>query len=79
MAIGPELKEQRQKNKLSQQQVANQLNVTRQTVSSWEQGRTIPDPDSLQKLRKLYYEDNMTGVTSPVAKTVSSPMKACSY
>ncbi|EAV39106.1 transcriptional regulator, helix-turn-helix XRE-family [Oenococcus oeni ATCC BAA-1163] len=59
MAIGQKLQEQRQRNGLSQQQVAQKLNVTRQTVSSWEKDRTIPDPNSLKKLSKIYHETNI--------------------
>lgn len=48
------LKEKRKEFKLTQQDVANQLNVTRQTVSSWEVGKSIPDIGSLIELSLLY-------------------------
>ena len=32
---------------LSQQELAVQLNVVRQTLSKWEQGRSVPDADML--------------------------------
>ncbi|MDN6900163.1 helix-turn-helix transcriptional regulator [Oenococcus sicerae] len=68
MAKGQELKAQRQKNGLSQTQVARHLNVTRQTISSWERGRTLPDSNSLQKLSKLYHEEGTTEAVAPVAQ-----------
>jgi len=48
------LKEKRKEFKLTQQDVAEQLNVTRQTVSSWEVGKSIPDISSLIELSVLY-------------------------
>ncbi len=32
---------------ISQEQLANHLNVVRQTVSKWEQGKSVPDADLL--------------------------------
>lgn len=46
------LKKRKEKN-LTQEQLADELNVARQTVSKWETGETIPDVDSLKKLANL--------------------------
>lgn len=35
---------------LSQEQLAEELNVARQTISKWETGETLPDLESLRKL-----------------------------
>ncbi len=35
---------------MTQEQLAERLNVTRQTLSSWETGRTQPDIDTLHSL-----------------------------
>ena len=43
MTIGEQLTTARKARKLTQQQVAEQLHVTRQTISSWEVGRSYPD------------------------------------
>lgn len=48
------LKEKRKELKLTQQEIADQLNVTRQTVSSWEVGKSIPDISSLIEISELY-------------------------
>lgn len=48
------LKEARRKAKLTQAQVANELNVTRLTVANWEDGRSYPDALELKKLLGLY-------------------------
>ena len=37
----------------SQQEVAEQLNVTRQAVSRWEQGETTPNVDTLKQISRL--------------------------
>lgn len=44
------LKRYRKRAALSQEQVAEQLDVTRQTVSSWERGNSYPDLDLLVRL-----------------------------
>lgn len=42
---------------LSQNEVAEALHVTRQTVSSYETGRTEPDMETLKRLAELYKVD----------------------
>ncbi|MQS53610.1 helix-turn-helix transcriptional regulator [Companilactobacillus mishanensis] len=39
---------------LTQDDVAEKLHVSRQTVSNWETGKTIPDSDSLTAISDLY-------------------------
>lgn len=48
------IKKLRIEKNLTQEAVANQLFVTRQTVSSWESGRTEPDIETLCKLSELF-------------------------
>ena len=38
---------------LSQQELATKLNVVRQTVSKWEQGRSVPDSDMLISISEV--------------------------
>ena len=40
----------RERRGLSQQEVAEQLNVTRQAVSRWERGETTPNVDTLKPI-----------------------------
>ena len=54
MEIGEKLKEKRSQLHLSQEQLAAQLGVTRQTIASWEKGKTYPDIGSILKLSDLY-------------------------
>lgn len=54
MKFGEQLKHERNKLNLTQEAVAIDLFVSRQTISSWETGRTYPDIDSLIALSNLY-------------------------
>lgn len=54
MNLGDKLLELRKKKGLSQEEVAYELNVTRQTVSKWETNQTTPDFDKIAPLCKLY-------------------------
>ncbi len=49
------LKELRKQNKYSQEYVAEQLNISRQAISHWENGKTYPDIDNLVLLAELYH------------------------
>ena len=45
--IGSFIKELRKEKDLTQEQLAEKLNVTRQTISKWELGLTTPEMDKL--------------------------------
>lgn len=48
------LKELRLEYGYSQKYVAEQLNISRQAISKWENGRSYPDIDNLRLLSALY-------------------------
>lgn len=48
------LKELRNQHHYSQEDLAEKLNVTRQAVSRWENGKAVPDIDNLLLLAELY-------------------------
>lgn len=54
MAIGNKILELRKEKNLSQEQLAEKMNVTRQTISKWELGETFPDIDQSKKLSKIF-------------------------
>ncbi len=54
MEIGKKLKEARLGAKLTQEQAAERLFVSRQTISNWENEKTYPDIVSVIKLSDLY-------------------------
>lgn len=47
----------RKKALLSQEALAEKLDVTRQTISKWELGQTKPDMDKLKEMSKLFEVD----------------------
>lgn len=54
MNFGEKLYELRKEKKLSQEEVADKLNVTRQTVSKWETNQSTPDFDKVLPLCELF-------------------------
>ena len=54
MNIGQYLIKARKRQGLSQEDVANTLNVSRQSVSLWECDQTVPTLDNLISLSTLY-------------------------
>ncbi|MCX4365686.1 MAG: helix-turn-helix transcriptional regulator [Bacilli bacterium] len=52
--IGEYIAKLRKEKNLTQQQLAEQIYVTRQAVSKWEQGKTFPDSESLARLSKVF-------------------------
>lgn len=52
--IGKRLKDARIESGYTQEQIAEQLDVSRQTISSWENGRTFPDIVSVVSLSDIY-------------------------
>lgn len=54
MNIGEKLFELRKAKNLSQEEVADKLNVTRQTVSKWETNQSMPDLDKVVPLCELF-------------------------
>ncbi|MBR5534955.1 MAG: helix-turn-helix transcriptional regulator [Ruminiclostridium sp.] len=57
MTIHNNLKELRKAKGLTQEQVAQQIGLTRQALSSYESGRTRPDVETLMKLAEIYSTD----------------------
>lgn len=57
MKFGDKLSLLRRKNGLSQEELGEKLNVTRQTVSKWELGQSKPDTDKLMEISKLLNVD----------------------
>lgn len=54
MSLGERLLELRNDKHLSQEEVADKLNVTRQTISKWETDQSTPDFDKIVPLCELY-------------------------
>ena len=56
-SLGEVLKEYRQQSGMTQEYVAEALNVSRQAVSKWETGAAEPSTSNLLALAKLYGVD----------------------
>ena len=54
MEIGKKLKEARLNKDLTQEVIAEKLNVSRQTISNWENEKSYPDIISVIELSNLY-------------------------
>lgn len=69
MNFGEKIFELRKEKKLSQEEVADKLNVTRQTVSKWETNQSTPDFDKIVPLCELFEittEELLTGKKTEV-------------
>ena len=53
MKFNEKLMKLRRAKGLSQEELGEQLNVTRQTISKWELGQTTPEMESLVEIGKL--------------------------
>lgn len=72
--ISMNLKTLRKINKYTQEEVAEKINVSRQSVAKWENNESVPDINSCVKLAKLYnvtldnlvnYSEEKSGVAIP--------------
>lgn len=65
----------RKKAGLTQSALAEKLNVTRQTVSSWEIGRTEPDIESMTRMAEIFGIDmnELTGFKAAVNSEIKKP------
>lgn len=52
--IGMKIQENRSKNGFSQEMLADKLGVSRQSVSKWEIGQTLPEVDKIIAMSKLF-------------------------
>jgi transcriptional regulator with XRE-family HTH domain len=59
------IRDLRLKMNLSQEELATELYVTRQAVSRWENGETLPNTETLKELSKLFNVSINTLLGSP--------------
>ena len=67
--LNENIKAIRKSKGLSQQDLADKLNVVRQTISKWEQGLSVPDSDLLLALSEALE----TPVSTLLGETVAEP------
>lgn len=74
MELNEKLISLRKKNKMTQAQVAEVLDVSRQAISSWETGTVLPSTDNLLALSRLYQvplDHLLNGDTDPMPVPVT--------
>lgn len=54
MELGKQIKLHRQEAQLSQEELANRIYVSRQTISNWENAKSYPDVNSLVLLSEIF-------------------------
>ena len=88
MSLGQRLIELRKSKQLSQEEVADKLNVTRQTISKWERAESSPDIAVLVEIADLFgvtldylvrSENVEEAVSECKAKEVTFNRRAVSY
>jgi len=52
--VNTSIKDLRKKKNMTQDELAEKLNVTRQAVSNWENGKTQPDIETLTRLAEVF-------------------------
>ena len=78
--LGKRLREERLHCGMTQEQVAEKMNVTAQAVSKWENDQASPDADTLVRLSRLFgasVDDLLTGSNLPAVVEASPENIAC--
>ena len=72
MELGKQIKMHRQEARLSQEELANRVYVSRQTISNWENDKSYPDVNSLILLSEIFHTslDNLIKGDIEVMKDV---------
>ncbi len=55
MDLGSRIKEEREKLNLSQDELAEKMDISRQAISKWETGKSYPDIEKILKLSNLFH------------------------
>lgn len=85
MDFGNQIKQIRKEKNITQEQMAQSLNITRQAVSNWENKSNLPDIEILIKIAKVYGvsldklilgDDNMNNMTEKLIKDGSETRKS---
>lgn len=81
MIFAEQLKKLRQEKNISQEELAQQLFISRQAISKWENGDATPDLENLAKLAELLsvtIDELVTG-KEPVVEKIEKPMNAWEF
>ena len=76
--LGEKLKAARIEKKLSQIEVAEKLLVSRQTISKWEQGLSVPDSDMLISISEVLETPVSTLLGETISESKADDLRAIS-
>lgn len=85
MDFGEQFRKIRTDKKLTQEQIASELNVSRQAVSNWENNRNLPDLEMIVKISMVFNlsldqlilgDEDMNNMTKKLIKDGSESRKA---
>ena len=69
--LNENIKKLRKIKGFTQEELASKLNVTRQTISKWEKGYSVPDAEILEKLAEIF-ETNVSQLLSGTINQIAS-------
>jgi len=71
--LGDNIKALRKQKGYSQEALALQLNVVRQTISKWEKGLSVPDAEMLEKMASIFDVTVGTLLGGSIPESETSP------
>lgn len=74
--LNENIKNLRKNKGFTQEELANRLNVVRQTVSKWEKGHSVPDAEMLKKIAETLETDVSQLLGSPIEKDTNTDLVA---
>ena len=75
--IGKNIRQLRTRKNMTQDELAQKLFVTRQTVSNYENGKSRPDVEMLDRIAQMLETDIVTLIYGPTAKKIPGVVFAC--
>lgn len=74
MTLEEKLCKYRKERKLSQAEIAEKLNVTRQKVSRWEHGTSVPNIEKMKQLAEIYGVNVTEMLQQEEEKSIEQPI-----
>lgn len=75
--IGKNIRQLRVRQNMTQDELAQKLFVTRQTVSNYETGKSKPDVEMLERIAEVLHTDILTVIYGPQPKKIPGIVFAC--
>ena len=81
MTVGEKIQFYRKRIGLSQEELAQKMFVSRQTVSLWEMDKTLPTVDNLLLLKKIFSVsiDDILSDAEPMEENVKAPKESYAF